>query len=174
MSLFRREGEECVATLSINEVRVLRRVAAEVVGLLTEGFDHDDPVVVRLFPAVYPDDPQEAAEFRRFTEGDLKTSKIDQAGAVLAALPAEDDLDLRGAEVRLDAEAAEAWLRAINDARLAMGVRLGITDETDIESEIDDEMDDEIGAEPTPRMVQLSIYAYLGYLQESLLDAIMR
>ena len=83
MSLFRREGVECVATLSLDEVRVLRRVASEVVGLLTEGFDHEDPVVVRLFPAVYPDDAMETAEFRRFTEGDLKTAKIDQAGAMV-------------------------------------------------------------------------------------------
>ncbi|NUT37014.1 MAG: DUF2017 domain-containing protein [Hamadaea sp.] len=171
MSLFRRDGEDCVATLSIDEVRVLRRVASEVVGLLTEGFDHDDPVVVRLFPSVYPDDPQEASEFRRFTEGDLKTSKIDQAGAVLAALPGEDDLDPDGTEVRLDAEAAEAWLRAINDVRLAMGVRLEITDETDLDLELHEEFSRDISS---ARAFQLSVYAYLGYLQESLLDAIMR
>jgi hypothetical protein len=171
VSLFRREGEECVATLSIDEVRVLRRVASEVVGLLTEGFDHEDPVVVRLFPAVYPEDPQEAEDFRRFTEGDLKTSKIDQAGAVLAALPAEDDLEAAGAEVRLDPEAAEAWLRAINDVRLAMGVRLDITDQTDLDFELTEEMTRDAGS---ARVFQLSVYAYLGYLQESLLDAIMR
>jgi len=171
VSLFRRDGEECVATLSIDEVRVLRRVASEVVGLLTEGFDHDDPVVVRLFPAVYPEDPQEAADFRRFTEGDLKTSKIDQAGAVLAVLPGEDDLDAEGAEVRLDAEASEAWLRAINDVRLAMGVRLGISDQTDLDFELTEEMTRDVSS---ARAFQLSVYAYLGYLQESLLDAIMR
>jgi len=171
VSLFRRQGEECVATLSIDEVRVLRRVASEVVGLLTEGFDHDDPVVVRLFPTVYPEDPQEAADFRRFTEGDLKTSKIDQAGAILAALPGEDDLDAEGAEVRLDAEASEAWLRAINDVRLAMGVRLAIDDQTDLDFELTEEMTRDISS---ARAFQLSVYAYLGYLQESLLDAIMR
>jgi hypothetical protein len=149
----------------------LRKVASEVVGLLTEGFDHEDPVVVRLFPSVYPEDATEAAEFRRFTEGDLKTGKIDQAGAVLAALPAEDSADAQGTEVRLDAESAEAWLRAINDVRLAMGVRLGVTDETDL----DEELDAELGRDITSaRSFQLSVYAYLGYLQESLLDAIMR
>jgi len=171
VSLFRREGVECVATLSLDEVRVLRRVASEVVGLLTEGFDHDDPVVVRLFPTVYPDDATEAAEFRRFTEGDLKTGKIDQAGAVLAALPAESDIDPRGTEVRLDPEASEAWLRAINDVRLAMGVRLGIDEQTDLDTEIDDEISRDV---TSARAFQLSVYAYLGYLQESLLDAIMR
>jgi len=171
VSLFRREGEECVASLSLEEVRVLRKVASEVVGLLTEGFDHDDPVVLRLFPSVYPTDPVEAAEFRRFTEGDLKTGKIDQAGAVLAALPPEDEADPAGTEIRLDSESAEAWLRAINDVRLAMGVRLDVNEETDLDEELDAELNRDLSS---ARSFQLSVYAYLGYLQESLLDAIMR
>ena len=113
---------------------MLRKVAAEVVGLLTDGFDHDDPVVGRLFPDIYPDDPTNSAEFRRYTEGDLKTGKIDQAGAILAGAAHRTT----GGEVRLDDEAAEAWLRALNDARLAMGVRLDIKDDTDLGDELDD------------------------------------
>jgi len=163
--MFRREGADCVADLSADEVKVLRKVSSEVVSLLTEGFDRTDPVVGRLFPDVYPNDPSESTEYRRFTEGDLKTGKIDQAGAVLAALPTEG-----GGEVRLDAEAAEAWLRAINDARLALGVRLEITDDTDVEEEVDDAVLRDPGS---ARVFQLSVYAYLGYLQEALLDAIM-
>jgi hypothetical protein len=54
--MFRRNGRHCVATFAVDEVRVLRKVAAEVVGLLTDGFDRDDPVVGRLFPDIYPDD----------------------------------------------------------------------------------------------------------------------
>src|ERR671920_1007926 len=120
--MFRRHGRHCVATFAVDEVRVLRKVAAEVVGLLTDGFDRDDPVVSRLFPDIYPEDRDSSSEFRLYTEGDLKTGKIDQAGAILAALP-----DDGPGEVRLDHEEAEAWPRAINDARLAMGTRLGLT-----------------------------------------------
>ncbi|HEY2793030.1 MAG TPA: DUF2017 family protein, partial [Micromonosporaceae bacterium] len=87
MSMFRRLGGHCVAHFSPEEVKVLRQVATEVVALLTDGFDRDDPVVERLFPDVYRDDPEAAADLRRDTEGELKTAKIDQAGAVLAALP---------------------------------------------------------------------------------------
>lgn len=164
--MFRRQGDRYVATFAVDEVRVLRKVASEVVGLLTDGFDHSDPVVGRLFPDIYPQRPEDSAEFRRYTEGDLKTGKIDQAGAVLAALPGAD-----GGEVRLDAEAAEAWLRALNDARLAMGVRLEITADTDLSAELDEA----VLADPTSaRVFQLSVYAYLGYLQESLLDALTR
>ena len=144
---------------------MLRQVASEVIGLLTESFDHDDPVVERLFPGVYPDDPAETAEFRRYTEGDLKTAKIDQAGAILAALPTSG-----GAVVRLDAEAAEAWLRALNDVRLALGIRLEVRDDTDLL----EELDEAVMRDPTsPRVRQLTMYQYLGVLQESLLDAIM-
>jgi hypothetical protein len=163
--MFRRNGRQCVATFAIDEVRVLRKVAGEVVALLTDGFDRGDPVVDRLFPDIYPDRPEESAEFRQYTEGDLKTGKIDQAGAILAALP-----DDGPGEVRLDAETAEAWLRAINDARLAMGTRLGIRAETDLGEELDDAV---LHDPASSRVFQLSVYAYLGYLQESLLNALI-
>jgi hypothetical protein len=162
--MFRRNGNECVAAFAIDEVRVLRKVAAEVVALLTDGFDHGDPVVGRLFPDIYPDLPEDSAEFRQYTEGDLKTGKIDQAGAILAALP-----DDGPGEVRLDAETAEAWLRAINDARLAMGTRLDIRPDTDLGEELDDAA---VHDPASSRVFQLSVYAYLGYLQESLLNAL--
>jgi hypothetical protein len=162
--MFRRNGNQCVATFAIDEVRVLRKVAGEVVGLLMDGFDHTDPVVGRLFPDIYPDRPEDSAEWRVYTEGDLKTGKIDQAGAILAALP-----DDGPGEVRLDGEEAEAWLRAINDARLAMGTRLDIQGDTDI----GDELDEAVIRDPaSSRVFQLSVYAYLGYLQESLLNAL--
>ena len=71
--------------------------------------------------------------------------------------------------MRLDGEAAEAWLRAINDARLAMGTRLDIQGDTDL----GDELDDAVLHDPaSSRVFQLSVYAYLGYLQESLLNAL--
>lgn len=163
--MFRRDGDLCVARFSPDEANVLRKVAAEVVELLTDGFDHDDPVVSRLFPDVYPDQPEEAADYRRYTEGDLKTGKIDQAGAILATLP-----DSGGGEVTLDTESADAWLRALNDVRLALGVRLEIGEETALESELDEA----VLRDPTSsRVYQLSVYAYLGYLQESLLEALI-
>ncbi|GLY01249.1 MULTISPECIES: DUF2017 domain-containing protein [Actinoplanes] len=162
--MFRRSGGHCVATFAYDEVRVLKKVAGEVVGLLTDGMDHTDPVVSRLFPDIYPDSPEDSQEFRLYTESDLKTAKIDQAGAILAALPDEGE-----GEVRLDGEAAEAWLMAINDARLAMGTRLDIGAETDLSDELDQAVLEDPGSS---RVFQLSVYAYLGYLQESLLNAL--
>jgi hypothetical protein len=143
---------------------VLRQCVAELAALLADHPDPDDPAVERLFPDVYPEDPAAAAEFRRFTEADLKAAKLDQAKTVLS------DLLETGGEIRLPDEKADLWLRALTDVRLALGTRLGVQDETDIETELDDA----VGRNPTsPRVGQLSVYAYLTYLQESLVGALM-
>ena len=75
-----------------------------------------------------------------------------------------------GGDVSLDEEAAEAWLRALNDVRLALGVRLAVRDDMDLE----EELDEAVMHDPTSsRVGQLSLYVYLGYLQESLLVALV-
>ena len=164
MTMFRRAGGECVAKFTPQEAQVLRQCVAELAALLADHPDPDDPAVERLFPDVYPEDPAAAAEFRRFTEADLKAAKLDQAKTVLS------DLLETGGEIRLPDEKADLWLRALTDVRLALGTRLGVQDETDIETELDDA----VGRNPTsPRVGQLSVYAYLTYLQESLVGALM-
>ena len=81
-----------------------------------------------------------------------------------------DGLPVGGGEVRLDDEQSEGWLRALTDARLALGLRLNITDETDLEVEIDEA----VLRDPTSaRVGHLSVYAYLTYLQESLVGALL-
>jgi hypothetical protein len=162
--MFVRRGGWCVARFAPGEAAVLQQVLGEVIALLSEGFDRGDPVVERLFPDVYRDDPAAAADLRRYTEDDLKVGKLEQAESMLAVLPAG------GGEVRLDEEQAEAWLRALTDARLALGLRLDIRDDTELEAEIDEA----VLRDPTsPRVGQLSVYAYLTYLQESLLEALV-
>jgi len=164
VTTFRRSGDVCVARFSAEEAQVLRQCAAELAALLSDNPDPDDPAIERLFPDVYPEDPEAAAEFRRFTESDLKTAKLDQARSVLS------DLLETGGEVRLDDNDADIWLRTLTDVRLALGTRLGIEDDTDIEAELDAA----VGRDPTsPRVGQLSVYAFLNYLQESLVDALV-
>jgi hypothetical protein len=163
MTMFRRAGATCVAQFSHQEAQVLRQCVAELAALLSDQPDPDDPAVERLFPDVYPEEPTEAAEFRRLTEADLKSAKLDQAKIVLT------DLLEAGGEVRLDEESADVWLRALTDVRLALGTRLGVVDDTDIEAELDEA----VLRDPTsPRVGQLSVYAYLSFLQESLVGAL--
>src|SRR5690242_9453562 len=48
----------------------------------------DDPVLHRLLPDAYRDAPDDAAEFRRFTESALTSAKVANAEMVLASLNA--------------------------------------------------------------------------------------
>jgi Domain of unknown function (DUF2017) len=161
--MFVRDGTVCVARFGPGEAAVLNEVMLEVITLLSEGFDSADPVVERLFPDIYPDDPVVSAELRKYTQDDLRSAKLEQAATLLDALPVE------GGEVTLNEEQAEIWLRALTDVRLALGLRLAITDETDLE----EELDEAVLRDPTsPRVGQLSVYAYLTYLQESLVGAL--
>jgi len=118
----------------------------------------DDPVLARLLPDGYSEDPEAAGEFRRYTEQGLREGKIAAARTVLDTLPA------RGGRVRLTEADAQAWLRALNDVRLALGVRLGVTDEFD---ELPEEIDP-----GDPRSASVWVYHWLAFLQESLVDAL--
>ncbi|GAA3386258.1 DUF2017 family protein [Cryptosporangium minutisporangium] len=122
-----------------------------------------DPVLARLFPDGYRDDPEAAAELRSLTESSLREQKIGNAGVIL------DDLPFEGGEIRLDADRAEAWLLALNDARLMLGTALEIEAETDPLAELEAAA----GADPTgARVLGLSLYQFLTGLQASLVDAI--
>jgi hypothetical protein len=115
-----------------------------------------DPALSRLLPDAYSDDVGAAAEYRRFTEGDLLAAKRANAGVVLAGLAEAE----RTGHVRLDGETVHIWLIAINDLRLALGTRLAI--EEDYEALIDQlEPDD-------PRLPGFALYEWLTALQETL------
>jgi Domain of unknown function (DUF2017) len=118
----------------------------------------DDPVLARLLPDAYSDDAEAAAEFRRYTEESLRSAKVASAQAVLASLPPA------GGEVRLSEPECQQWLRALNDVRLALSVRLGITDE-------DEDLTESLAADD-PRSAYLWVYQWLAYLQDSLLEAL--
>ena len=119
-----------------------------------------DPVLARLLPDGYRDDPVAAAELRRYTEPELRREKLAAATAVLAALPAT------GGRLTLDTAAAGRWLGALNDLRLALGTRLEVTEDT--YAELDRLPED------SPQAAALGIFAWLGWLQETLVAALAR
>jgi uncharacterized protein DUF2017 len=123
-----------------------------------------DPVLARLFPDGYRDEPELAAEFRRFTEAELRAGKTTAARVALASLAPVLDA---GGRIALDETAVSAWLGALNDLRLTLGTRLQVTADTyETYAELLEERPDD------PRTVGLSLYIWLGYLQESLIDAV--
>ena len=83
----------------------------------------DDPVRRRLFPDGYRDDDEAAAEFRDLTEAGLRDDKAARAERCRAELPAGSG------DLPLPPDAAERWLTVLNDLRLALGTRLGVTED---------------------------------------------
>jgi len=130
----------------------------------------DDPALLRLLPEAHRDDSEAASEFRRLTERTLRDGKVNDATVVLESLADGDvdDTDLgEDAEVdvefELDRDQVRSWLRCITDLRLTLAERLGVTaEDEDYWASLDP--DDE-------RLPVYEIYGWLGYVQESLLDA---
>ncbi|MEV7243768.1 MULTISPECIES: DUF2017 domain-containing protein [unclassified Streptomyces] len=138
-----------------------------------------DPVLRRLFPDAYgdperePASPAEAeerqahsAEFRRYTENDLRAGKRENALAVIRTLDALNASDEGGAVLKLSPDESRWWLGALNDLRLAIGARLEITDEDD--TELLYRLPDE-----DPRKPMVMAYLWLGGLQETLVTTLM-
>ena len=126
MRPFRRKGADVVARLDRAEAQIVGLLLDQLEQLLAADEDDvsDDPVLTRLFPDGHRADPELAADYRELTESSLRSGKADDLATVRATLPHG------GGEVRLDHDQAEAWLRTSNDLRLALGTRLGITEDT--------------------------------------------
>jgi Domain of unknown function (DUF2017) len=118
----------------------------------------EDPVLARLLPDAYSDDPEAAGEFRKYTEPALRSAKYEVARQMLDTLPEA------GGRIQLSRDQALAWLKALNDVRLALGVRLGVTEEFE---------QDWAKLKPDdPQWTAYEVYAWLGAVQESLVQAV--
>jgi hypothetical protein len=186
----RRRGGLC-ATFEPGEAHVIASLTSQVVELLRDrngelasdpdplasdlglsggpSLPPDDPVLQRLLPDAYRGDSDESAEFRRFTERSLTSTKVANAEAVLASLREAglDELDEdseESVEVELDPAAVQAWLRTLTDVRLSLAVRLGI--EADEDAMLLHQSEDEAV------LAMTELYDWLGYVQETLVTAL--
>jgi hypothetical protein len=131
---------------------------AAAVGIGTSTTAPADPALARLFPDGYTDDPEASADFRRYTETGLRDAKR------AAARTALETVGEPGQRQVLNMEQAQAWLRALNDTRLVLGQRLGVTEDFE---ELIASLEEE-----DPRLGMLWVYDRLTYLQESLVRAL--
>lgn len=124
-----------------------------------------DPALARLVPDAYADDAEASREFRGMTERELLDRRGSDARTMRSTLAVNgrqlDPTRLKGdvtaaMAVRLDAEAAQVWLRTLAALRLVLASRLGIRSEAD-----HDEDDPRFG-----------IYDWLGYRLDSLVRAL--
>ena len=127
---------------------MLREVAA---GTRLRLADDADPALKRLFPPAYAD-PEHEREYRSLTRGQLVSGR-ERALEVL-----ESTVD----RPSLSAEEADAWLRALNDARLVLGTDLDVQQDLDWDA-----------VDPNdPRALEHAVYGYLSWIQEQLVEAI--
>ncbi|MFE3721437.1 DUF2017 domain-containing protein [Streptomyces cyaneofuscatus] len=142
-----------------------------------------DPALARLFPDAYggpdgaaPEEKSEeelralSAEFRRFTENDLRSRKREDALAVVRTLDALSPAGDGAAVLTLTADESRSWLGSLNDLRLTIGTRLDVSDE--------DEGEGEEGSlyrlpDSDPRKPMVMAYLWLGALQETLVETLM-
>jgi hypothetical protein len=128
----------------------------------------EDPVLQRLFPTAYTEDAEAAAEFRRYTEIDLRNTKAAGAACIidtleeagLAAQP-EDGVYI---DVELDPDTALTWMRSFTDMRLAIATRLGVEDGDEERWYALDDDD--------PESQVHDIYEWVGFLQETLVRSV--
>ena len=175
---FRHGDNAYLANFTEAEREVLVNLTEQIIELLAERVDHhnddplaamvgitahdtppDDEVLLRLLPNAYADQV-DASEFRRYTESTLRQKKQAHAMAMRMHLKAAVD-----GVVELDHDSANALLGAMNDVRLALGVRLKVEENTHQELEL--------LAPDDPMRGVYAVYSWLGWLQESLIDALM-
>ncbi|MEU1211465.1 DUF2017 domain-containing protein [Streptomyces sp. NPDC005791] len=131
-----------------------------------------DPALARLFPEAYGNEDKElreaSAEFRRFTENDLRTRKREDALAVVRTLDALSPVGDGGAVLSLTSQECHSWLGSLNDLRLTIGTRLEVSDE-------DEGTDGSLYRLPDsdPRKPMVMAYLWLGALQETLVETLM-
>lgn len=133
--------------LSQAERELLRSLPDQLRALMARAEDPaGDPVLERLFPAAHPDDPDLDAEYRSLALDQIVGERLSAVEVLEATVDA----------TRLDDDQATAWLAAMNDARLALGVRLGVTEEMTSH----------------PEEEAFAVYQYLGWLVAQLVEAL--
>jgi hypothetical protein len=134
--------------LAAAERELLLELCAELGGLI----ESQDEGVGRLFPAAFKDDPEASADYDRLVHGELVSGRLEALGTVRATIDAE----------RLDEAELEAWCGALNDLRLVLGERLGVTEDT-----YDRPVDPQ-----DPRAPELAVFGWLTWLQGSAVEAL--
>jgi hypothetical protein len=150
-------------TLEAPEAELLRSLPDELRALYET--DSPDPARDRLFPRAYLDPTEEQAEqqWQELVYPELLRGRLDALERLTAALEQAEPARKDRVVVHLEPDDVQAWLSVLNDARLALGTRLGVTDETDLAE-----------FEPAgPNTPVVAAYAWLTYLEGELVEALL-
>ena len=140
-----REAGRYRIDLSADERAVLAALAPQLREALA---DPDAPGLRRLFPPAYgADEADRQAEYARLMRDDL----VERHAGALEVLERTAGAD------ELSADELDTWVRALTHLRLVLGTRLDVAEDDD-PADVDDP--------------EHHLYWYLGYLQETALDAL--
>jgi Domain of unknown function (DUF2017) len=153
---FRGARDRYVVGLGAGERELLAELCRQARAVLIAEDPSSDPALARLFPAAYPDDPLASLEFETNLGDAPRKGKLEAIETVERTVDAQE----------LSEEELILWMGVVNDLRLLLGTRLGITDEDG------DQDGDEDDAEDDPEVVAREAYGYLTWLQGSMLDAL--
>jgi hypothetical protein len=149
MSHFRTTAEGIRVDLSPEERIFLGDVLPMLAGI---GSRESDPAADRLNVPVYLDNPEANEEWWRLMGQDLDAARRSDRSVFEKVVSSDEALTL-------SAEDADAMLRVLNQARLALGARLGI----DVEEDHDELPED-----------SRKVMDYLGWIQEELTAELTR
>jgi hypothetical protein len=135
--------------LDAGERRLVRGLCDE----LDELIRADDAGVARLFPPGHRDDDEAAEEFSRLVHPGLREERLASLEVVTRSLDADT----------LTQVEAEAWCGALNDLRLVLGERLGVTEDLDLGA---------MSLLRHPQARELALYGWLTAVQGAAVEAL--
>jgi hypothetical protein len=128
---------------------------ALMVGIDSNATKPTDPVLGRLYPDAYPDDPEASLEFRRFTERSLRDASTQRAERVVELISENSPVTT----VELTGDSWNDMVGFLNDLRLALGTRLEITETLELHDIPDTD----------PKAALFDLYGWLTWMQEMLI-----
>ena len=144
---FRYKGGQVIVQMTSDE----REFLADVLDLLaTIPATGDDPATQRLHVPVYLDDPEANAEWWRLMGDELSTARMSDRAVFLRVVEGKG-------KTELSTDEADAFLRVLNEGRLALGARFGLEVEDD-----HDRLPEE----------QRRVLDYMGWVLEDLTSAL--
>ena len=159
----RRRGGIVDATFERGELELLEGLPEQLRTLYRA--DDDDPARARLFPRAYldPTEEQAEAEWQELVQPGLLEARLDALSTLETTIAAAEPTKRDRLVVHLSAEEANAWLSVLNDARLALGSRLGVTDDTDVTEVSPDD----------PNGAVIAAYTWLTYVEGELVETLL-
>lgn len=137
--------------LNGEEREALRVIPQRLRELLAEDADAGDPAFQRLFPPAFLDDDEATKEFDDLT----------RTGLLEERLAAIDEMERSLWSTTLSEDELLAWMGAMNDYRLVLGVRLNISEDFDVSTYTDHGQREE-----------LMLYRFLSSMQEQMVRAL--